>query len=170
MWFVDVIEAELLTTDEANDECLEGLGVMIFVFGWWTPYILWSTFNRFHAIPVDQEDPLVHLEIFNVERREQLNQFDGLDDQVSVFSIGTTSFTCSSFEDADQLVQKMRPEFSKGFSESLQAQSNQQHPGEEECEYSLFVVLLVSLFESFDHFLHQLVKHVVICGEVIILT
>jgi len=64
----------------------------------------------------------------------------------------------------------MRPEFSKDVSERLQAQSNQQHPSEEEREYSLFVVLLVSLFESVGHFLHQLVKQVVICGEVIILT
>lgn len=68
------MEAELISTNEANDECLEGLGVMILVFGLSTPwrlfhfYMLSIVFNRFHAIPVDQEDPLVHLEIFNVER------------------------------------------------------------------------------------------------------
>lgn len=83
MRLINVIEAELLTTNEANDECLEGLGVMVFVFGlsvlthcvlvaWLFIMLVLDLvgvfLNLFHAIPVDQEDPLVHLEIFNVQR------------------------------------------------------------------------------------------------------
>jgi hypothetical protein len=62
-----------------------------------------------HAISIDQENPLVHLEVFYVQRGEQLNQFDGFDSQVSVIFVFALAFLLD-LKDADELIQEMRPQ------------------------------------------------------------
>ena len=42
---------------------------------------------KFHAITIDQEDPLVLLEVLDVQRGEKLNELDGFDGQVRVLFV-----------------------------------------------------------------------------------
>jgi hypothetical protein len=49
------------------------------------------------------------LEVFYVQRGEQLNQFDGFDCQVSVIFVFALAFLLD-LKDADELIQKMRPQ------------------------------------------------------------
>lgn len=106
------------------------------------------------------------MEVFYVERGKQLHQFNRFDCQVGVIFVFALTFLFD-LKDANELVEKMRPQLPQGFRESLEVQSDQHDSSQEEEEEPLFDILLVLLFVNFYHFLHQLIKLVL---EIIVFT
>mmetsp|Transcript_17212 Transcript_17212/g.28987 ORF Transcript_17212/g.28987 Transcript_17212/m.28987 type:complete len:506 (-) Transcript_17212:284-1801(-) len=111
---------------------------------------------QLHAVAVDQEDPLVHLEVLDVERGEQLDELDGLDGQVGVLLV--ERLLVLDLEDADEFVEQVRPELAEGLGERDEVEADEEDPGEEEEEEALLDVALLLLLEHLDHLLHEQVQ------------
>lgn len=84
-----------------------------------------------HAVAINEENPLVHLEIFYVQRRKQLDQLDSFNCEISFFFANGSAFLFN-LEDADELVEKMWPQFPQCFSQCLKIKSNKKDSGQEE--------------------------------------
>ena len=112
-----------------------------------------------HAVAINEENPLVHLEIFYVQRRKQLDQLDSFNCEISFFFAYGSTFLFD-LEDADELVEKMWPQFPQCFSQCLEIESDKKNSGQEEQEKSLLDIFFLLLLEDFNHLFHQLIQQV----------
>ena len=69
------------------------------------------------TVTIEEEHPLVHLEVLNVELRHQLNDLDAFNCEPVV-----ALFTSSNIKDRDELGQEVRPELLQGASEPVRLQ------------------------------------------------
>lgn len=107
-----------------------------------------------HTDPVDEEDPLIHLEVLHVHRGLKLDQLDSLDDQlieVVVFNL--------PLKNADQFTHQVGPQLlvvlGELFNVSIAASFDEENSDQEEHETSqlnvildCFLILLI-FFQSF---------------------
>lgn len=109
-----------------------------------------------HAVAVDKEDPLIHLEVFDVQRREKLDELDCFNCEVRVFLIHV--FALLDFENTNELIKQVWPQLSQSLSQGIEVQSHQHDSRQKEEEEPLLDIALGPLLEDFNHFLQQLIQ------------
>jgi len=181
LWRFDIVEAVILVANESHDEGLEyivvdfcalgggrGLGpllppllfcllggfllvIHVLLFGFGTELAF-----KGHAVAVDEEDPLIHLKVFDVQRCEQLDELDCFYGEVCVFCIHV--FALLDFENTNELIKQVWPQLSQSLSQGIKVQSHQHDSRQKQQEEPLLDIAFGSLLEDFNHFLQQLIE------------
>jgi len=96
------------------------------------------------------------LEVFDVQRREKLDELDCFNREVRVFRIHV--FALLDFEDTNELIKQVWPQLSQSLGQGIEVQSHQHDSRQKEEEEPLLDIAFGSLLEDFNHFLQQLIE------------
>jgi len=105
-----------------------------------------------HAVAIEKEHPLIHVEVFNVKLRHKFDNLHAfnLENQVPLTSLHHIKYI-------DKLIKQMWPKLPEHFSQRALAQPQHEDPRKQEqlnCEFTI----LTDSFEAFSHLLEQCVQ------------
>lgn len=138
VWLEGFVEAfAQFSVDIANQVLIIALNILLTVV---------LVLKRY-AIAIEQEHPLVDLEIFDVQLRHQLNNLDSFEGKHQV-----TFLPLRRIKDLNQFIQKMWPEFSKSIFQFGGSQSKH-HDARKQEKLLLHVLILVLVLKTLSHLL-----------------